>query len=63
MLFLSRTLHRLAASSVCRSLVLIGAIFVPAAFGQCAQWDASGNWSLKQSNGYTVYIQLEHSVI
>ena len=34
------------------------ALSPPSARAQCKQWDVSGRWDIKQSNGYTVHLNL-----
>ncbi|HEV7700997.1 MAG TPA: hypothetical protein VGO43_12260 [Pyrinomonadaceae bacterium] len=37
------------------------ALLPTSAHGQCAQWDASGEWQIQQSNGYTLSVDLTQS--
>ena len=49
------------AGKACVSLVSVFALLPFQAEADCAHWDVSGNWGLKQSDGTLVHMQLSQS--
>lgn len=42
--------------------IISSAVLLPsAAQADCAQWDLSGHWTIKQTNGFTAYFDLQQS--